>query len=381
MILRERFPIFREKVYLNSCSQGALSTDVMDAFAAYLRDWQERGSPWDLWVEKLEAARASFAGLVNAAPDAVAVTSSVSAAVSAIASGLAFDGDRTKVVITDFDFPTTAQIWHAQRARGAQIVQVKGQGSWIDTEAIDAAIDEQTLLVSIPHVCYRNGALLDIAGIVEAAHRKGALVLVDSYQALGSVPIDVTALNVDFLVGGVLKYLLAPAGLAYAYVRPSLITDLQPTVTGWFGQADIFAMRVDAHDPSPTARRLESGTPPVPILYAATAGIDLIRSVGVETIAVHIGELTGALKAGIQAQGFELASPAEPDRHGAMIAVRAQDVGALVNRLGEAGIVVSSRDNNLRISPHLYNNLDDIHCLLDALARNRALLCTEPAAF
>ena len=118
----------------------------------------------------------------------------------------------------------------------------------------------------------------------------------------------------------------------------------------------------------------------MPILYAATAGIDLIRSVGVDAIAAHIGELTGALKAGIQAQGFVLASPAQPERHGAMIAVRAQDVGALVNRLGEAGLVLSSRDNNLRISPHMYNNLDDIHCLLDALARNRALLCTEPAA-
>jgi selenocysteine lyase/cysteine desulfurase len=325
-------------------------------------------------VEKLEAARTTFAGLVNADPDAIAVTTSVSAAVSAIANGLDFSGERRKVVITDFDFPTTAQIWHAQKERGAQIVQVKGRGNWIAPEAIDAALDEETLLVSIPHVCYRNGARLDIAGVIEAAHRKGVLVLVDSYQALGTVPIDVTALDVDFLVGGVLKYLLASAGLAYAYVRPPLIADLHPTVTGWFAQANIFAMHVDRHDPAPTARRLESGTPPVPILYAAIAGIDLIRSVGVETIAAHLHEINGALKEGIQERGFTLASPPEPDRHGAMIAVRSNNVATLVNRLAAGGILVSSRENNLRISPHLYNNLDDIDHLLDELHQNRDLL-------
>lgn len=374
MSIRDRFPIFAEKTYINSCSQGALSTDVQDAYAAYLRDWQERGSPWDLWVEKIEAARAAFAGLVNAQTDEIAVTTSVSAAVSAIANGLDFSGARNKIVVTDFAFPTTAQIWHAQEARGAEVVHVHAQNHWISSEAIDAAIDERTLLVSLPHVCYRNGARLDVPTIVESAHRKGARVLVDSYQALGTFPIDVKALKVDFLVGGVLKYLLASAGVAYAYVHQDLIPALNPTVTGWFAQSDIFAMHIDRHDPSPTARRLESGTPPVPNLYAAVAGINLIRSIGLATIEAHLHELTEALKEGILARGFMLVSPAEQDRHGALITVRAQNVAALVDCLAADGIIVSSRDDNLRISPHVYNNLDDVERLLAGLEKHRALL-------
>ncbi len=269
---------------------------MQQAYADYLHDWQERGSPWDLWVEKLEAARAAFAELVGAVPDEIAVSTSVSAAVSAIASGLNFNSPRNRVVITDFDFPATAQIWHAQTLRGAHVVQVHGEGNWIAPEAFETAIDEQTLLVSVPHVCYRNGARLDIAAIIEIAHRKGALVLVDSYQTLGTLPLNVNALGVDFLVGGVLKYLLASPGVAFAYVREGLHSVLNPTVTGWFAQADIFAMRTDRHDPSPTARRLEAGTPPIPALYAAIAGVDLIRAITVDAIAAHLAALTDQLK-------------------------------------------------------------------------------------
>ena len=148
-----------------------------------------------------------------------------------------------------------------------------------------------------------NGTMLDIKSIIDLAHAKGALVLVDSYQALGTTPIDVKKLDVDFLAGGVLKYLLASAGLAYLYVRKDLLNGLNPTSVGWFSQADIFAMDIYRNTPSPSARRFESGTPPVPNTYAAVAGIKLIQSVGVEAIERHIGELTGAIKAGAMQRG------------------------------------------------------------------------------
>src|SRR5512132_4564918 len=166
--IRHRFPIFDSLVYINSCSQGALSDAVRDAYARYLDDW----------VEQLDAARRSVAGLVNAAEDEVAVTTSVSAGVSALASGLQFDGGRDKVVVSDFEFPTIGQIWHAQERRGASVVHVPAEADGtIPLERFDAAIDEETALVAITHVCFRNGSRLDVAGVIELAHERGALVL------------------------------------------------------------------------------------------------------------------------------------------------------------------------------------------------------------
>lgn len=377
MNIRHRFPIFKNKIYLNSCSQGALSVDVQQAYQSYLADWNEKGSPWELWVERNEAARNAFAGLVNAEASEVAVTTSVSAGVSALASALNFNGERSernRVVVDDFAFPTVAQIWHAQEQRGAKVVHVPAAGNTIPLERFADAIDERTKLVSLTHVCYRNGSRLDVPAIVELAHQKGALVLLDSYQALGTFPIDVKALKVDFLAGGALKYLLASAGLAFLYVRKELMNQLQPTSIGWFSQANIFAMDIYAHTPSPTARRFESGTPPVPNIYAGLAGIKLIQSVGLPKIEAHLREITGAIKAGAMRRGFNLVSPVDPAQHGALITLRSHKVDLLVKRLEADGIITSSRDDNLRISPHIYNNLDDVNKLIDCLTKHRELL-------
>lgn len=374
MSIRDHFPILQKKVYLNSCSQGALSLEVKQAYETYLDDWDEQGSPWEVWVERMEAARQAFAGLVKAEPNEVAVCTSVSAGVSALASALDFSGERNKVVISDFEFPTIGQIWHAQEQRGAKVVHVPAAGNMIPLERFAEAIDERTKIVSITHVCYRNGSRLDVPAIVELAHRQGALVLVDSYQALGTFPIDVKALNVDFLAGGTLKYLLASAGLAYLYVRKALLPALQPTAIGWFSQANIFAMDIYANTPSPTARRFEAGSPPVPNIYAGLAGMKLIQSIGLEKIEAHLAEITGAIKEGAMRRGFNLVSPVDPARHGALITLRSHNVTQLVKRLEEDGIITSSRDNNLRISPHIYNNLADVNRLMDGLTRHKELL-------
>ena len=374
MSLRDRFPIFEKKTYFNSCSQGALSIDVQQAYAQYMQDWDEKGSPWESWVERSETARQAFAGLINADPNEVADCTSVSAGVSALASALDFGGERNKIVVSDFEFPTIAHIWHAQARRGARVVHVPAAGNVIPLERFAEAIDERTKLVSITHVCFRNGSRLDVPAIVELAHRKGALVLLDAYQTLGTLPVDVKALKVDFLAGGVLKYLLASAGLAFIYIRRDLVPDLYPTTMGWFSQADIFAMDIYANTPSPTARRFESGTPPVPSIYAGVAGMKLIQSVGLEKIRAAIGEITGALKEGAMRRGFNLASPADPDKHGALITLRSHKVDLLVKRLEAEGIITSSRDNNLRVSPHFYNNQRDVDVLMDCLTKHKELL-------
>jgi len=364
MNIRDRFPIFKTKTYLNSCSQGALSVDVQRAYHDYLCDWDEKGSPWELWVERSETARQAFAGLINADPNEVADCTSVSAGVSALASALDFSGERNEVVMSDFEFPTIGQIWHAQETRGARVVHVPAAGNIIPMERFAAAITERTKIVSVTHVCFRNGSRLDIPAIVELAHRKGALVLLDAYQSLGTRPVDVKALGVDFLAGGVLKYLLASAGLAFLYVRKEFIPDLRPTAMGWFSQANIFAMDIYANSPHPSARRFEAGTPPVPSMYAGVAGMKLI----------HISEITGAIKEGAMQRGFNLASPVDPDKHGALITLRSHKVDLLVKRLDADGVVTSSRDNNLRISPHIYNNLHDVDVLMDCLAKHQELL-------
>ncbi len=374
MTFRDHFPIFQNKIYFNSCSQGALSVEVQQAYQTYLQDWDTKGSPWELWVEKSEAARQAFAGLVNADPDEVADCTSVSAGVSAIASALDFSGPRNKVVVSDFEFPTIAQIWHAQARRGARVEHVPAAGNIIPLERFEDAIDDRTKIVSITHVCFRNGSRLDVPAIIALAHRRGALVLLDAYQSLGTLPVDVKALKVDFLAGGVLKYLLASAGLAFVYVRKNLVPDLYPTTLGWFSQANIFAMDIYANTPSPSARRFESGTPPVPSLYAGVAGMKLIRAVGVEKIEAHLREMTGALKEGAMRRGFNLASPVAPDQHGALITLRSHKVDLLVKRLEADNIVTSSRDHNLRLSPHYYNTLDDVNHLLDVLTKHKELL-------
>jgi selenocysteine lyase/cysteine desulfurase len=372
--IRGRFPIFGSKVYLNSCSQGALSDAVRAAYDHYLTDWDERGAPWGYWMEKQEEARASFAGLVGATVDEVAVTTSVSAGVSAIASGLDLRG-RT-VVVSNYEFPTIGQIWHAQEARGATIVHVPAAepGRPIPLERFAEAIDDRTALVSITAVCYRNGALTDIAGVVELARRHGALVLLDAYQAAGTMPLDVRALDVDFLATGVLKYLLGSAGLGFLYARRELIEGILPTETGWFADRDIFEMDIFDYSPAPTAARFQSGTPPIPSIYAGVAGMELMQEIGIAETRAHVLGLTDRLIAGVDELGGRVVTPREHASRGALVCIASTDDHALVAALAAEGIEASCRDGNLRISPHCYNSAGDIDAVLASLRRHHALL-------
>ena len=373
---RHRFPIFERLTYVNSCSQGALSDAVRDAYSEYLTSWDEKGAPWEYWVERAETARATFARLVNAEPDDVAVTTSLSAGVSAVMSALSFDA-RPRLVISDFEFPTIGQISHAQALRGAEVVIAGAADAEIPLERFDAAIDERTRLVALTAVCYRNGARLPVEEIARLAHERGALVLLDAYQAAGSYPLDVTELGVDFLAAGVLKYLLGSAGLAFLWCRPGLAEELVPTQTGWFADRNIFEMNHRRYAPSPTARRFEAGTPPIPSIYAGVAGMDLMMEIGIAETREHVLGLTERLIAGVDDLGGVVVTPREPERRGALLCVRATDAPALVSALDGDGIVTSERDGNLRISPHSYNTEADVDTVLDALRRHRELVASR----
>jgi selenocysteine lyase/cysteine desulfurase len=372
--IRHRFPIFENRVYINSCSQGALSDSVRQAYENYLHDWDERGAPWDYWVEKSEDARRAFAGLVNATPDEVAVTTSLSAGLSAIATGLRY-ARRSKIVTTDWEFPTVGQIWHAQELRGARVVHVDADSDGqLPIERFEREIDDDTAIVSVTHICYRNGARVDVQEIARIAHERGALVVLDAYQSAGSLPIDVRELDVDILAAGALKYLLGSAGLAFLYARREVVERVWPTATGWFADKNIFEMDHRDYSPASTASRFQSGTPPIPAIYAGVAGIELMQEIGIADTRKHVNALNTRLIDGLDELGATLATPRRPKRRGALVCVRSKDAPELVTALGREGIVTSDRDGNLRISAHAYNSNDDVDEVLAALKRHKKLL-------
>ncbi len=372
--IRSRFPVLHKKTYLNSCAYGALATDVIAALQKYVNDRLEKGTDWDYWVARNESVRTAVADFLRANTEEVAVTASASAGINSIASALNFEQPRNKVVISDYEFPTNAQIWYAQEPRGAKVVRVSEENAYIPIEQFEAAIDEDTLIVAVTQVCFRNGARLDIPAIVEIARSKGALVLVDGYQGLGTLEFDVRKVSPDFVVGGMVKYLLGTAGIGFLYIRKALIESLVPTVTGWFAQSDIFAMDTTCYDPAPSARRFEMGTPPVPNCYAAEAGLQILAEIGLPAIENRIVELTAAIIFEAKAAGYTLAMPDHPERHGALVTIRTHDENALVASLDNQGIVTSCRFGNLRVAPHFYNNHDDIDTLFRVLKRQKHLL-------
>jgi selenocysteine lyase/cysteine desulfurase len=373
--IRDEFPIFETATYLNSCSQGALSHAVRGAVEDWLSGWDRNGAEWDFWVERNEAFRAAVARLLRAAADDVAVTTSVSQGVSALVSALPLDGERNRIVISEYEFPTVGQIAHAQELRGAKVVHVPPDADGgIPPERFAEAIDERTALVCCTTVSYRTGHRHDVAGIAEAAHAAGALVLADSYQACGAVDLDVRSLGADVVTGGTVKYLLGTAGLGFMWARPEIYERLVPTQTGWFADENIFAMSIADYSPHRSARRFDSGTPPVPALYAGVAGVSLVESSGVAAIEAHVAGLVERLLDGLDELGATVATPREPARRGPLVCVRSTDVDALVSTLADDAIVVSSREDKARIALHLYNIEEDVDRLLAALTRHRALL-------
>jgi selenocysteine lyase/cysteine desulfurase len=366
--LRKEFPVLQRKTYLNSGSYCALAHEVRAAFEAYMEDRLLVGANWDVWVTKNESVRALVAALLHASPGEIAVTASVSAGLNALASALTFTGLRNKVVVSDFEFPTNAQIWHAQEPRGAHVVHVpRAADGFIPLEAFEKAIDERTRLVAITHVCFRNGAKLDIPGIVSIARAKGANVLLDCYQSVGSLDIDVKALDVDFAVGGMLKYLLGTAGIGFLYVRDSYVQSLLPTNSGWFAQAEIAAMDITANRPAPNARRFEAGTPPVVNCYAAEAGLKMLLRVGTPAIEKRNFALTRRCMDRLEEIGWPSITPREDQRRGATVAVPSRDSARLTTELMQRDIVTSHRDDNVRASFHFYNNEDDVESFIAAM--------------
>ena len=364
---RARIPLLGTTIPMNHCSQAPQTDLARVAVERYMGSWNTRGMDWDAWIAEVHIARQAFARLINASVDEIAVVSSVSEATSAVASALDFTTGRSRVVVSEAEFPTVGHVWLAQERRGARVSWVPVQDGEIDLCDYDSVLDDEVALVSACHGYYLNGFTQDIASIAERAHERGALLFVDAYQTLGAVPVDVKALGADFLTSGCLKYLLGVPGIAFLYVRGELIDSLRPTVTGWFGRADPFAFGLTTLDWSPTARRMETGTPPVINAYIARAGMDAIAEVGVAAIRAWHMVLARRLIDGGRARGLELHGTTDIHSKTACTAFVVDDAHAVETAMRTLGVLPAARGPVIRLAPHFYSTEDDVDTALDAL--------------
>jgi kynureninase len=358
---RDGFPILAETTYLINHSLGAMPAEAEQRLLAYAHAWKTRGVlAWeDGWWELPLTVGDQIARLVGAPAGSVSMHQNVTIAEAIVLSCFAFDGERRRVVYEEGNFPTVRYLYQA--ARGAEIVVAP------DDEGVVEAIDERTLLVPVTHVLFRTGRIQDVEAIVARAHEAGALVVLDAYQSVGSVPLDVTALEVDFAVGGSVKWLCGGPGAAWLYVRPDLAETLEPALTGWHAHARPFAFEPE-QDYAEGAWRFLTGTPNVPALYAATAGYDVVEEVGVERIRARSLEQTTLLIELFDEAGLEVVSPRDPEKRGGTVVVRAPRSDEIAAELAARRIVIDSRPEVLRIGPHFYNTDDELRLAVAQIA-------------
>ena len=358
---RSEFPIFRDRVYLNTCSLGPLGERSRRKVAEFLDIWQSRGaSAWyDVWWEALAELRARYGRIINAAPGDVALAPSISVALSAVAESLDYT-KRPKVVITSLDFPTVAYQWLAKANSGVELVVVDSPDTIsVPVEAIARAVDDRTALVVTSHVYFTSGAIQDIKRVADAAHARGALCLIDAYQSVGQIPVDVRETGVDALLAGGLKWLLGGPGIVFLYMKEAVARRLEPRISGWFGQRDQFAFDPRALTFHDDARRFEMGTPSLAAVYAQLGGLEYIEEIGVPAIRHATAALTEDLLTTLRAAGFTPKVAAEPERRSAIVMVPMPDPAASVRHLAAGGVIVDSRPGHVRFSPFFYNVQDD----------------------
>lgn len=370
---RSEFPIFDRCTYLNSCSLGALSRRSRDRVNAYLDLWEARGaSAWyDTWWAALEELRARYGRLLGAPAGTIALHPSVSSALGVVGSALDYR-TRPRVVVTNLDFPTIGYQWMARAGQGVEVVVLESpDGVAVPLEAFERAVNGRTALVATSHVFFTSGAIQPVAALADLAHRAGALLLVDGYQAAGQLLVDVRALDADFYVGGGLKWLLGGAGVAYLYARRELLPSLDPTATGWFAHREQFRFDSRALERHDDARRLETGTPPMMPVYAQLGGLDVLEEVGLPAIRAVTSALTEDLVSLARERGLAPKVAGTPDTRSGIVMLPSPDPHADVRRLAGAGFIVDARPGHVRVSPYFYNLPDDHRALLECLTDGR----------
>src|SRR5580704_4269383 len=368
---RTEFPILEHSNYMISNSLGAMPRNVYAALQAYADIWATRGvRAWEerWWMLALEVGD-ELGALMNASKDSVSVHQNVTTCQAVVASCFDFSGKRNKIVYDDMNFPSVMYFWEAQRTLGARVHMVKtDDGVTVPTERLLDAIDDQTLLVPISHVIFRSSYINDARAIIEKAHKVGAHVVLDTFQSLGSVPVDVQALNVDFCCGGVLKWLCGGPGVAYLYVRPDLGKKLEPKFTGWFAHENSFEFSTGPTRYSQPPLRFMNGTTHIPALEACRPGLQIIKEVGVEKIREKSKRQTARLIELADQHGWRINTPRDPEQRGGTVSIDMPDSQQVSRELLARDILVDWRPKaGVRFSPHFYNTDGEVDAAIDAV--------------
>ena len=373
---RRSFPILRGSNYLISNSLGAMPARARDDLAEYAETWATRGvRAWaeGWWTMAVETG--DLVGrIVHAPKGSITMHQNVTLASALVASCFDFRRGRPKVVMVEGEFPSLLYLYHRMRSQGIDLVVVDGDRHSVDMDRLLDAIDARTALVPISHVLFRSACILDAKAIVEKAHRVGARVCLDIFQSAGTVPVDLEALGADFAVGGALKWLCGGPGAAYLYVRPDLHAELKPRLTGWQAHAAPFAFEPGPIRFRDDGGRFLTGTPNIPALYAARAGLGIVAEIGATAIRAKSIRQTARLVALAERAGFRVTAPADPARRGGTVALDVPDGAAVAAEMNARDIVVDFRPGaGIRLSPHFYTRDRDLD---DAVAAMAEILAT-----
>ena len=337
----------------------------------YAETWAQRGvRAWEeRWWMLAEEVGDEIGALMNAPKGSVSCHQNVTTIQAIVASCFDFSGKRNKVVYDDLNFPSVMYFWEAQRARGARVHMVPtDDGVHVPTERLLAAIDEETLLVPISHVIFRSAFIQDAKAIIEKAHKVGAMVVLDTFQSLGTVPVDVQALNPDFACGGVLKWLCGGPGTAYLYVRPELASTIQPSLTGWTAHDQPFNFETGAIRYTASSYKFMNGTPNIPAIEAARPGIKIVQEVGVQAIREKSMRQTARLIELADQRGWRVNSPRDATQRGGTVSIDMPNAQEVCRELIKRNILVDYRPKaGVRMSPHFYNTDEELEIGINAV--------------
>jgi kynureninase len=369
--LRAEFPILERTTYLISNSLGAMPRAVYDRLHSYADSWAQRGiRAWEEgWWDMAVGVGDKIAPLIGAASNEISLHQNVTLTQAVISSCFDFRGPRNKVVMTELEFPSIQYFYHEQQRHGARVDLVPSSGTVrFDLDKFLAAIDETTLLVPISLVLFRSSYVVDARAIIERAHRVGAHVILDVFQATGAIPVDVRALGVDFAVGGVLKWLCGGPGVAYLYVREDLRAKLKPALTGWIAHRRPFAFETGSIDSREDSFRYLNGTPHIPALYACQPGVDILTRAGIPAIRTKSVALTTRLLEGAKSRGWRVNTPENPAERGGTVSIDCPHAHEVCRELLAREILVDYRPKaGVRVSPHFYNREEECDFVLEQI--------------
>jgi len=360
---RGEFPILERTTYMISNSLGAMPRGVYDEMHAYADSWAERGvRAWEEgWWDMAVGVGDKIAPLIGAGPGEISLHQNVTLTQAVISSCFDFRSPRNKIVMVELEFPSIQYFYHEQQRHGARVELVPTPDQIrIDMEKLLGAIDETTLLVPISQVLFRSSFIVDTRAIIERAHRVGAHVILDAFQATGTIPLNVRSLGADFAVGGVLKWLCGGPGVAYLYVREDLRAKLRPSLTGWMAHQRPFAFETGAMDPREDSFRYLNGTPHIPALYACRSGLDILNKVGIAAIREKSIRMTTRLIAGAKSRGWRVNTPENPAERAGTVSIECPHAFEVCRELLAREILVDYRPKaGVRVSPHFYNREEE----------------------